>query len=265
MGIPFEGDVMAFQDQADRFATRLHLSAVPRPVFVGIIVLLVVAVAAAVGLAAFSGGNAFEVHAADGAVAGEVGNEREGAGVGNSAEVGSGGSGEEARAAGNAAAEDVVLPSSGTDEAAPLCVHVDGAVRTPGVYYLDAGSRIVDAVAAAGGLTETAYTAAVNLAQVLQDGEQVVIPDEATGEASGGTTASGGAGATASNGDAAPVNLNRATADELVALPGIGASTAAKIVADREANGPFRAIEDLKRVSGIGDKKFEALRELVCV
>ncbi len=252
---------MAFQDQADRFATRLHLSAVPRPVFVGIVVLLGVAVAAAVGLAVFSGGSAFEVRAADDAVTEVAGS---GEGADSVAEIGSGGDAGGA-SAGSAPAENVVLPSSGAEEAASLCVHVDGAVRAPGVYYLAEGSRIVDAVAAAGGLTETAYTAAVNLAQVLQDGEQVVIPDEAEGGAAGTAPASGGAGTATASGAAAPVNLNRATADELVALPGIGAATAAKIVADREANGPFRAIEDLKRVSGIGDKKFEALRELICV
>ena len=244
---------MAFQDQADRFATRLHLSAVPRPVFIGIAVLLAVAVVVAVGLTALSGGSAFEVRTADDAVAEVAGSGDRDNGGGASAGV-DGDSG--TASAGGPIGENVVLPSSGAEEAASLCVHVDGAVRAPGVYYLAAGSRIVDAVAAAGGLTETAYTAAVNLAQVLQDGEQVVIPDEAEGGAAGAATAGSAA---------APVNLNRATADELVALPGIGASTAAKIVADREANGPFRAIEDLKRVSGIGDKKFEALRELVCV
>lgn len=262
MGISFKGGDMAFQDQADRFATRLHLSAVPRPVFIGIAVLLAVAVVVAVGLTALSGGSAFEVRTADDAVAEVAGSGDRDNGGGASAGV-DGDSG--TASAGGPIGENVVLPSSGAEEAASLCVHVDGAVRAPGVYYLAAGSRIVDAVAAAGGLTETAYTAAVNLAQVLQDGEQVVIPDEAEGGAAGAATAGGSAGAATSSSAAAPVNLNRATADELVALPGIGASTAAKIVADREANGPFRAIEDLKRVSGIGDKKFEALRELVCV
>ncbi|MEC4175948.1 ComEA family DNA-binding protein [Adlercreutzia sp. R21] len=238
---------MAFQDQAERLSSKLHLSAVPRPVFLALAVLLAVLIAAGAVLAGLPGAPAaFEVQASA-----EPASDADGATEGTAA----------VQEAADAPTADVVLPESAA--AAPqLCVHVDGAVRVPGVYYLDAGSRIVDAVAAAGGLTEAAQTAAVNLARVLQDGEQVVIPDGTAGEAVSVAATDGTPGASASGG---LVDINRASESELTALPGVGEATAAKIVADREANGPFKTVEDLKRVSGIGEKKFEALRDLICV
>ena len=138
-----------------------------------------------------------------------------------------------------------------------VVVHVDGAVVSPGVYELPAGSRAGDAVAAAGGLAEGADTTAINLAAVLADGEKVYVPLE--GEAV--TSSQEGS----LEGGAAPVNLNTATAEELDGLPGIGEATAQAIIEDREANGPFLSPEDLMRVSGIGEKKFERLEGLVCV
>ena len=147
------------------------------------------------------------------------------------------------------------------EEAAPaevekVVVHVDGAVAAPGVYELPAGSRANDAVAAAGGLVEGADTSALNLASVLTDGEKIDVPLE--GEANATI-----APAVPSVGS--PVNLNTATAAELDELPGIGEATAAAIIEDREQNGPFASPEDLMRVSGIGEKKYERLEGLVCV
>ena len=138
-----------------------------------------------------------------------------------------------------------------------MVVHVDGAVVSPGVYELLAGSRAGDAVAAAGGLAEGADTTAINLAAVLADGEKVYVPleGEAVTSSQEGSLEAG----------AAPVNLNTATAEELDGLPGIGEATAQAIIEDREANGPFLSPEDLMRVSGIGEKKFERLEGLVCV
>ncbi|GAV31137.1 MAG: ComEA family DNA-binding protein [Anaerosomatales bacterium] len=143
-----------------------------------------------------------------------------------------------------------------TPAAAGVVVHVVGAVRRPGVYSLPAGSRVGDAVAAAGGTLGNAATEAVNLARVLNDGEQVRIPS--ADEASAAVAASGVA-------SDAPrkVNINTATAAELDALPGIGPATAQKIVDDRARNGPFASPEDLMRVPGIGPKKFDALKDLV--
>lgn len=240
---------MAFQDRARRLTSKLHLAAVPRPVFLGIIMLIVIVAAVALGATALGGEPAaFEVHSAEGASAEDAAVPEDAA---------------DAAIAGEGAATDVVLPAAGGTTAPQLCVHVDGAVLAPGVYYLDAGSRIVDAVDAAGGLTETARTDAVNLARVLQDGEQVVVPDESDVSVAGAAAASDQRDA--EPGASGLIDVNRASAAELVALPGVGEATAEKIVADREANGPFKTVEDLKRVSGIGDKKLEALRDMICV
>jgi competence protein ComEA len=141
--------------------------------------------------------------------------------------------------------------------AATVTVHVVGEVRRPGVYELAGGARARDAVAAAGGLLGDADQAAINLARVVADGEQIAVPrqGEAVPASSGGT---GGA-----SGPPAKVDLNTATAEQLDALPGIGPATATKIVSDRTANGPFRTVDDLMRVPGIGPAKFDALKDLV--
>jgi competence protein ComEA len=139
-----------------------------------------------------------------------------------------------------------------------VIVHVAGAVKRPGVVELADGSRVLDAVDACGGLLGNAEPSAVNLARVVADGEQVIIPTQ--DEAAAAATA--GADGTTPEGK---VDLNRASEGELEELPGVGPATAAKIVADREANGPFESAEDLMRVPGIGPKKLEALRDLVVV
>lgn len=124
-----------------------------------------------------------------------------------------------------------------------------------------------DAVDAAGGFADGAARDALNLARVLADGEQIVVPSQEEAVLEPGAAVDGGdAGSrAAASPTGGKIDLNRATAAELDALPGVGPSTAEKIVADREANGPFRTVEDLKRVSGIGDKKFADLADLVCV
>lgn len=165
-------------------------------------------------------------------------------------------------------AEEAVDSGVGeTEEGAPAAkpapevfvVHVDGAVAAPGVYELKPGARVNDAVLAAGGLAEGADTSTLNLAAPLADGDKVHVPRE--GEA---PVVSGSDGVE-DDATTGPINLNTATAEELDALPGVGDATARAIVEDREANGPFSAPEDLMRVSGIGEKKFERIRELVCV
>ncbi len=154
-------------------------------------------------------------------------------------------------------------------ESARVTVHVVGAVRMPGVYTVRKGSRAADAITAAGGLLANAAPAALNLARVVEDGEQVIVPtadEAAAGSAGGGGAgASGGAAGGASPSAGGKVNLNTATAAQLDALPGVGPSTAAKIVADREKNGPFRSADDLMRVTGIGAKKFDSLKDLISV
>lgn len=154
--------------------------------------------------------------------------------------------------------------SAAADETRTIVVHVGGSVRNPGVYELPEGSRVNDAVVAAGGLADDAQTDSVNLARTLTDGEQVIIPSKDDAEAAVPQATASQAPSTAQSGSG-KVNINTATAEALDALPGIGASTAAKIVADREANGPFKTTDDLKRVTGIGDKKYAQLADLITV
>src|SRR5258707_8054236 len=136
---------------------------------------------------------------------------------------------------------------------ARLVVDVAGAVRRPGLHRLAQGSRIADAVAAAGGATAKAELELVNLAAPLADGEQVVVPVRGAAAA-----AAGGVGTAA-----APLDLNTATPEQLDALPGIGPATAAKIVAFRQAHGPFRSVDELDAVPGIGPARIEQLKGLV--
>lgn len=167
---------------------------------------------------------------------------------------------------GEVATESTASAAASTAPAAEVVVHVVGAVIHPGVYSLAAGSRVSDAVAAAGGSTGNAAEEGLNLARVLADGEQVRVLTrdelEAGIQSDGAPVAGAGAGGVTASGK---VNINRATAAELDSLPGVGPSTAQKILADREANGPFKTIEDLMRVSGIGEKKFDSLKDLVTV
>ena len=155
--------------------------------------------------------------------------------------------------------------SAGEPAPASIFVHVSGEVHSPGLYELAEGSRVASAIESAGGATDGANLDAINLARVLADGEQVHVSSSQVAAASAGE----GAGAAASGGTSAGgsqlVNINTATAKELTALDGIGEATAAKIVADRAKNGPFASKEDITRVSGIGQKKFEAIEERICV
>jgi competence protein ComEA len=175
---------------------------------------------------------------------------------------------------------DAAAPGSGGGPsgsgAGPVFVHVAGAVAAPGVVELPAASRVVDAVAAAGGLRVDADPDRVNLAAPLADGTRVVIPvvgEEPLPESStvpAAVPGSGAAGGTSSvaAGASAPgslLDLNRADVAQLDTLPGVGPSTAAAIVEHREQHGPFRDVDALLDVRGIGDAKLEALRDLVTV
>ena len=135
-----------------------------------------------------------------------------------------------------------------------LYVHVSGAVARPGLYRLEGGARLVDAVAAAGGFAEDADEAGVNLARPLSDGEQIVVP--VVGQAP--PAASAGGGTTAD----ARVNLNTATVAELDTLPRVGPAIAQRIIDWRTSNGRFSAVDDLLSVPGIGEKMLESLRPL---
>lgn len=140
-----------------------------------------------------------------------------------------------------------------------VTVHVAGAVVTPGVLTLPVGSRVADAVRASGGLTLDADPGGLNLARPLSDGEQIVVP-----VAGGPADADGAAAAGATDADGR-IDLNRATAVELEELPGVGPVLAGRIVAHREEHGPFTEVGELRDVSGIGERTFQSLADLVVV
>lgn len=157
-------------------------------------------------------------------------------------------------------------------DAGGLLVHVLGAVRTPGVYELAAGARVVDAIAAAGGLADDADPGGINLARTLQDGEQVRIPrlgevvEQAGAGGAGGGGSAGGSGGAGTGGSAdGLIDLNTATLDQLDTLPRIGPALAQRILDYRQANGPFTSVDELGEVDGIGDATLEGLRSRVRV
>ena len=144
-----------------------------------------------------------------------------------------------------------------------LLVHVAGLVVAPGVYELADGSRVKDALAAAGGPKPGADVDALNLAAVLSDGEKVVV--SAPGQAGAGQEAAPGAGSGRARTPAAKVNLNTATQADLESLPSIGPVIAQRILALRQQKGKFTSTKQLQDVAGLGPKKFEALKDLVTV
>lgn len=160
-------------------------------------------------------------------------------------------------------------PSAAASSPAPVIVHVVGAVARPGVVTLAAGARVTDAVAAAGGLSDDADPAQLNLAAIVNDGDQIVIgrvgapAGEVRGGAGGGQGAP--AGASAGAGATATVNLNTATQAQLESLPGVGPVTAGKIMAWRTEHGRFTRVEELGEVDGIGPKTLNQIKPHVRV
>ncbi len=134
-------------------------------------------------------------------------------------------------------------------------VHVSGRVARPGVVFLHEGAIVADAVAAAGGALDGALLESVNLAAPVLAGEHIHVPGP--GEGSGAVSAGG------TGGDDGPISLSRADSASLEKLPGIGPVIAERIIAHREANGPFEAVDDLLEVPGIGEAKLASIRDLV--
>jgi competence protein ComEA len=146
----------------------------------------------------------------------------------------------------------------------PLLVHVAGEVRRPGVYRVPRGARIHDAVQLAGGLTRRAEQAGVNLVARVTDGQQVVVPRRGAAAAPGPPGAASASPEGGAGGSAGPkVSLATATPEQLDAIDGIGPTLARRIVEYREQHGGFRSIDELRQVEGIGEKRFESLREAV--
>jgi competence protein ComEA len=155
-----------------------------------------------------------------------------------------------------------VPAASASTESALVVVHVAGAVVSPGLHELPTGSRVADAIAAAGGLTPAADQARINLAAPVTDGERVYVL--AVGEQEPAVAVGGGAGP-ATGAPSGPVDLNTADAEALDALPGVGPATAAAIIEHRGKVGAFTSVDQLLDVPGIGEAKLEALRDLVTV
>jgi competence protein ComEA len=139
-----------------------------------------------------------------------------------------------------------------------VVVQVDGAVMRPGVFPLPAGARIADALAAAGGAGPDADLSAVNLARPLRDGERVSVPLRSSAEAPSG-------GVQGLPGNGAVLDLNAATAADLEALPGVGPVLARRVVDHRTQHGPFRRLDELLQVKGVGPRLLERLRPRIVI
>ena len=160
------------------------------------------------------------------------------------------------RAAAARAPVPVRIRASGAGRA---YVHVTGAVRRPGVYTLPSWARLDLAVKRAGGAAADADLQGVNLAAKVADGQQVVVPRKGAAAAASASVGAAGAG----SGPTGPISLNTATPEQLDQLDGVGPATAQKILEWRKQHGGFRSVDDLKQITGIGPKKFEALKDKV--
>ena len=179
-------------------------------------------------------------------------------------------------------AESPNIPDDENLPDAPCYVHICGAVAKPGVYELPAGSRIFELLTLAGGFSEDAATDAVNLAMPVIDGSKVQIPtvaemaaqapeeqewvsvDPGNAGQTSGLTGSVNQG-TATDAQSALVNINTATADALMSLPGIGKSKADSIIAYREEKGKFSRVEDIMNITGIKEGVFNKIKDMICV
>ena len=139
-----------------------------------------------------------------------------------------------------------------TNTLGAVLIHVIGEVQRPGIYELESGSRVIDAVMAAGGFNSQASECGINLAREVKDGEQIVISSQQTGCVPSEGSATGSL-----------VSLNQATAEQFDSLPGIGPTLADRIVQWRDSNNGFSSVDQLNEVSGIGDKLFAGIKDLV--
>lgn len=153
------------------------------------------------------------------------------------------------------------------EEKSKIKVYVTGEVNQPGVIELEEGARIQDAIKGAGGIKAEANLKNINLAYEISDGEKIYVPNlsEVSEEEISEEPASGESNSSSSSSSKGKININKATETELTSIPGIGASTAQKIISHREENGKFKTIEDIKNVSGIGDSKYEKMKDSICV
>ena len=244
---------MSFVDDVDSLKTKLHLRDMPTSLRIGLVLLgAIILFILFQGLWQLSSG---DTHLIDGSAQSSWQEEGEEVLTVTQAEAAQEGSG------------------ASTAQSTRLSVHVVGEVANPGLYEVDTGSRVQVAIDAAGGFTNDANQGSVNLAREIVDGEQIVVASKsasasgATGAGSAGSVgaASSGSSSSASGASGGLVNINTADVAGLSSLSGIGEATAKKIIADREKNGPFKTTKDITRVSGIGDKKYEAIKDSITV
>ncbi len=150
------------------------------------------------------------------------------------------------------------------ESAAVIYVDVGGEVNQPSVVELSDGSRVTDAIAAAGGLTEKADLTDINRAAFVSDGEKIFIPSQEESDSEGVLSSQSGSSSSARSSDG-KININTADSSQLQELNGVGPATAEKIINYRKQNGRFQSIEDIKNVSGIGDKTYEKLKDHIRV
>ncbi|MBC7518838.1 MAG: helix-hairpin-helix domain-containing protein [Microbacteriaceae bacterium] len=225
------------------------------------VVLVIFGAAVAVAVYLFGGGGSTERVAAPPSIRSESGSGADGGGAVGADTFGSdaaapapdAGAGSFAPAADAASSAGKV--NSASPDSAQIYVHLVGAVNRPGLYQLRAGSRAIDAVAAAGGFAADADQAPLNLARLLSDGEQIVVT--VIGQSTPAQHSDVNASAEAK------VNLNTADAAALDTLPGVGPATAKDILDWRKKNGRFSSLEDLLSVGGIGEKTFAQLKDRV--
>lgn len=151
------------------------------------------------------------------------------------------------------------------EEESKIKVHISGAVKNEGVYELEGDARIIDAIEKAGGTLEIADMKNVNLASKIEDGMKIYIPKQGE-EVTNNNQEVGeniALGNTSKENSKGKININKASKEELDTLPGIGESTAEKIINYRKEHKSFKSIEELKEVKGIGDAKFEEIKDLV--
>ncbi len=154
-------------------------------------------------------------------------------------------------------------------EIPPVIIHITGAVKNPGVYQLKSTDRIVDAVKIAGGETKEANLDLINLAALLKDGQKIIVPykiyTENGEEISNNINNNTEVMYSSSSSISGKININTANANILQTLPGIGPVLSERILEYRNQNGLFGIIDDIKDVSGIAEKKFEGIKDLICV
>lgn len=160
------------------------------------------------------------------------------------------------------------------EEKQKIVVHISGNVVNPGVISLEEGSRIIDAINNAGGLTSEADITKINLAYILEDAQKIYIPSKNDEEnavyvskesGDNGVVTSSSGKEKGQNEEKLMININTANKEEFEKLPGIGSSIATRIVDYRKENGKFNTIEDIKNVSGIGEAKFNNIKSYICV